>query len=534
MTDRVIHATDLDGLRGLEEDGSKVFVKVDGDTVNFNAGGQITAKLPKVDLSGGDTPAETGNVAKLNSFFTASNGDTWFVDYQGVPILVEKADPGQCKGAHQERDVQLSAGAPLTLTHNFKLSDPKALGYSVIGVDGVTIGDWPTGVRFINHTANTVDVVADTGSGVVDVVLTSVECLSWVKKGSPVLTITPSLSYPSPKTYTRNVAITPIRPSVTLSGCSGTKAFSVSPALPAGLILSTTTGIIAGTPTTAASAANFVVTVTQGLCTASATVNLTVSAAASAPMGMSFVPTSRSFPVGSTVATFGPTLTSDGGAPVTYSIAPSLPTGLTFNTITGAISGTPTATSSVTTYTMTATNASGSTSATFTLDVYTALANWERVTLSPSGSTTSQTVTLGTSTVTATVSASSGNADLTVNSPLSFELATLASNAPSAALITLSSGLKNARVSYSGLDSVSRENMTIEINGSAFVPTASQVTLGTGTSMNATTGSVSATTGTGRTAVITLLDMATPITSLKVINKGTTAGYWGSVQVEFK
>ena len=53
--------------------------------------------------------------------------------------------------------------------------------------------------------------------------------------------------------------------------------------------------------------------------------------------------------------------TVSGGAIVSYSITPSLPTGLSFNTSTGRISGTPTVIHSLTTYTVTATNSGGST-----------------------------------------------------------------------------------------------------------------------------------------------------------------------------
>ncbi len=55
------------------------------------------------------------------------------------------------------------------------------------------------------------------------------------------------------------------------------------------------------------------------------------------------------------------------GNVVSYSISPSLPAGLSFNTNTGVISGTPTATSAAASYTVTATNASGSTTAAFSI-----------------------------------------------------------------------------------------------------------------------------------------------------------------------
>jgi hypothetical protein len=61
--------------------------------------------------------------------------------------------------------------------------------------------------------------------------------------------------------------------------------------------------------------------------------------------------------------------TSTGGAIASYAISPAAPTGLTFNTSTGQLSGTPTQTQSATPYTITATNTAGSATRTFTLTV---------------------------------------------------------------------------------------------------------------------------------------------------------------------
>ena len=63
------------------------------------------------------------------------------------------------------------------------------------------------------------------------------------------------------------------------------------------------------------------------------------------------------------------TISSTGGTISSYAISPAAPAGLTFNTSTGQLSGTPTATQGATTYTITGTNAGGSASQTFTLTV---------------------------------------------------------------------------------------------------------------------------------------------------------------------
>ena len=63
------------------------------------------------------------------------------------------------------------------------------------------------------------------------------------------------------------------------------------------------------------------------------------------------------------------TVTSTGGAVVSYSVSPSLPAGLSLDTSTGSISGTPTAVTSSATYTITATNTGGTDTATMTIVV---------------------------------------------------------------------------------------------------------------------------------------------------------------------
>lgn len=66
------------------------------------------------------------------------------------------------------------------------------------------------------------------------------------------------------------------------------------------------------------------------------------------------------------ITALNPTVT---GTVTTYSVSPALPTGLAFDTTTGAISGTPTALQPATTYAITATNAGGFTTATFVVTV---------------------------------------------------------------------------------------------------------------------------------------------------------------------
>ncbi len=84
---------------------------------------------------------------------------------------------------------------------------------------------------------------------------------------------TASVSYPGAITATVGTPITSLTPTVRRTG---TAAFSVSPALPAGLSLDAATGVISGTPNEAATATS-TVTMTDLSGTASTTVSVTVS-----------------------------------------------------------------------------------------------------------------------------------------------------------------------------------------------------------------------------------------------------------------
>ena len=132
-------------------------------------------------------------------------------------------------------------------------------------------------------------------------------------------------------------------------------SYMVSPALPAGLSLNPTTGVISGTPTALTAAANYTITATNSGGSISATLNLTVNAAA--PTGLTYSQNPLVGINGTAITADMPT--SSGGAVVSYSIAPALPAGLSFDATTGVISGTPTAIQASAPYTVTATNTGG-------------------------------------------------------------------------------------------------------------------------------------------------------------------------------
>jgi subtilisin-like proprotein convertase family protein len=78
---------------------------------------------------------------------------------------------------------------------------------------------------------------------------------------APIVVAPSALSYSSnPAMYTKDTAITSNTPTNT---GDAVVSYSVLPALPAGLTLNTSTGVISGTPTTLAATANYIITATN-------------------------------------------------------------------------------------------------------------------------------------------------------------------------------------------------------------------------------------------------------------------------------
>ena len=170
-------------------------------------------------------------------------------------------------------------------------------------------------------------------------------------------------------TLTQGHAVTAFT-TVTGTGGTGALSYSISPALPAGLTLSPTSGTIVGTPTAALAATTYTVTVTDtNGAAATATFRLTVNSALTATTAIASKSLTENY-----VAAFTPVTGTGGTGTLTYSISPVLPAGLSFASTSGMITGTPTATSAATTYTVTLTDSNGATTtATFRLIVNSAL-----------------------------------------------------------------------------------------------------------------------------------------------------------------
>ncbi|EKO49743.1 putative Ig domain-containing protein [Leptospira kirschneri] len=181
-----------------------------------------------------------------------------------------------------------------------------------------------------------------------------------------VITITINIAPPSalnyagsPFVFTQGATIAIIHPTYTgtVTACN-----SDIP-LPAGLILGTTCAI-SGTPTTIQPATNYNITASNASGSISFPITITVNLAP--PSALSYAGTPFTFTQGATITTATPSVT--GTVTACNSDIP-LPAGLGINGTTCAISGTPTTTQAATNYTITASNAYGSTSTTISITV---------------------------------------------------------------------------------------------------------------------------------------------------------------------
>jgi len=162
--------------------------------------------------------------------------------------------------------------------------------------------------------------------------------------------------------YIKDVQITPDSPA---SSGGAVASYSVSPTLPAGLSLSTATGIVSGTPTVVTATGSYVVTATNAAGHTMASLTITVND--QPPSTLSYSTNPAIYTKGVQIAPDNPTNT--GGTAISYSVTPALPPGLTLNTLSGIVSGDPTVVSAAANYTVMATNSGGTATAVLNITV---------------------------------------------------------------------------------------------------------------------------------------------------------------------
>ena len=162
---------------------------------------------------------------------------------------------------------------------------------------------------------------------------------------------------------TRNTEFNEIFP--TTNGGGLATSYAISPPLPNGLIFSTSTGGISGTPINKKVSSDYIITATNSGGSTSTTLSILIQDLP--PQNLSYNIVSDIFIKNTSVISLSPS--SNGGDIAAYSINPQLPDGINFNTITGIISGTPSIVSAARSYTVTASNSRGNSQYSFFLAV---------------------------------------------------------------------------------------------------------------------------------------------------------------------
>ena len=290
----------------------------------------------------------------------------------GLPGQASSADgPGSAAGFNPATGLAVDAAGVIYVADR----DNNALRrITPDGFTGTILGDVAAGINRLGSLRDGVDLPLPTSYGA----LASPRAVAVGADGSLYITashgvmkvVNTTLEVPplnlvyttSTATYVKDIEITSNRPRST--GGTVTRYF-VTPNLPAGLALNTSTGIISGTPTAVAASNSYTVTAVNTGGEAMATLTITVKDLA--PSSLTYEFTTPVYTRGTTIANNAPS--SGGGAVVSYSVSPSLPAGLLLGPTTGVISGTPNAITPLASYVVTATNTGGEAMATLTITV---------------------------------------------------------------------------------------------------------------------------------------------------------------------
>ena len=284
----------------------------------------------------------------------------YVIDVPAPTIVVTPATlPGTTAGLAYSQSLGASGGAaPYAFTVTAG-SLPPGL---TLTTGGALSGTTTTSGTF-NFTVTATDNFGQTGTQAYSIVV-----------AVPTLTLTPS-------TLPGGTAGTSYSQVLTVSGGIAPYTTVLTGTLPAGITFDTATRTFSGTPTQSGTF-NLSVTVTDSTGGTAATVTQAYTLTIAAPT-LTLTPAAGALPGGTAGVAYSQTFTAGGGiAPYSYAIsAGALPAGLSLNTTTGALSGTPTVAGNFG-FSVTATDSTTGTAGTVT-QAYTLVLSAPTITINP-------------------------------------------------------------------------------------------------------------------------------------------------------
>lgn len=281
--------------------------------------------------------------------YTSTNGTTWtsVANLRIRPVVYANTGnliPSMALSSATGTDAQTKCiNTPIT-----------PITYNTVGATGATFSGLPAGVTgtWANNTVTISgsSTVAGTFNYTVNLI---VACNAASATGSLTINDVPTISSVSVVTANSvsisgtNFIVAAQQPTVSIGGVVGT-------------VVSATNTTIVVSFASGNSSGNVIVTNGCG-------VNSIPFTFYYSPPVIAFNPTDYFFTQGITIASITPQLS--GNPATSFSISPALPSGLNFSTSTGIISGTPTVSGVQTSYTISATNSGGSTSAVIKITV---------------------------------------------------------------------------------------------------------------------------------------------------------------------
>ena len=345
-------ATSFTPLRATGGSGTYIYYVVSGNlppglTLNSSTGlvsGTPAASYSTATVIFGVRDSAGGQAAATSS-----------VSYTTYSLITATANT---TAQTMEAGVQISAFTPLVAA-----GGSGSYIYSVLGAPPL-----PAGLTY-NSSTGLLSGTPTLGLGAITLTFTVADTVGGVATTTSAVNINiyPALTTTASATTVQNLDI--LIPMVSfnpLTATGGTGAYTYYVGvgiLPAGITLNPTTGLLSGTPTTIYSTSPVTIKVRDSFVVSStaSTINFSVNPTISAVATNSV---SQNYEVGTTIVSFYPLVASGGAQPYTYTASTLLPAGLSLNSTTGLISGTPTTPTSSTNIGFTVTDSLGQTAST--------------------------------------------------------------------------------------------------------------------------------------------------------------------------